>query len=179
MGIIKDWRENNQYYRTSYKIRRLFSIKEWLELHKWRKQRADRGWSDKDTWSMDEHILRVSSEMIRKLAEEKHGVWDVDWESYFKNNEFVTYGYGSFDEVADDIDEYLKYQTALWTDYIDFELPSGHVDDDGFYVSNATERQEFKMKKAMEKHNRESIRLHEKSAKAMRFIAANHGSLWW
>lgn len=177
MGIIKDWNDENGSYVLHYKVLRFLSPNSWMMVYKWRKQRADRGWSDKDTWAAGEYILQISSAMLRELGKEKN---PVDWASYFKDNQIKHYGYSNFNEAADDIDAYLNFSAnSSWTDYIDFKLPGGHINQDGSWESGMDKRQQFKAKKAMEKHNREFNHLHEKASKAMRLVASNHGALWW
>ena len=64
MGILKDWQEDTDGYVFTAKVTYFFSPKVWLRLHKWRKQRADRGWSDRDTWGAGEHIAQMTAEML-------------------------------------------------------------------------------------------------------------------
>jgi hypothetical protein len=40
-----------------------------LNHHVWNRQRAKRGWADRDVWSMDSYISRVLGEMCAYLAE--------------------------------------------------------------------------------------------------------------
>jgi hypothetical protein len=37
-------------------------------------QRAWRGWADKDTWSFDHYLARVTAQGLRRMAENAHGV---------------------------------------------------------------------------------------------------------
>ena len=43
------------------------AIKEWRQEHKYRRQRAKRGWSVKDTWNIDYWFLEVMPEILEYL----------------------------------------------------------------------------------------------------------------
>ena len=175
MGIVKDWVEDNGGTVLRYRVLDFFRPKVWLRLHKWRKQRADRGWSDRDTWGAGEHLMQITSEMLRYLDREQN---PIDWDAYFKTNYAKPNGYTSLSEVADDLDQYIEFSKKIWTDYLDIELP-GHEIVDGEYKSLATPAENKKIRAAIKKFNAEENKSAAKATKAMKFVADNHRSLWW
>lgn len=48
-------------------------LKDWHQERKYRRQRAQRGWSVKDTWEVDTWFLTVVPEMLEYLKEHHHG----------------------------------------------------------------------------------------------------------
>src|ERR1700678_910209 len=59
----------------------------------WRRQRAKRGWADRDTWSLDSYIAKVISEMLVYLADHTHSYpgggseWPTpeDWDTHLRD----------------------------------------------------------------------------------------------
>ena len=99
MSIFKDWQDDTKGCTASYKVRSFFNIKLWLNLAKWRRQRADRGWSDRDTWGAGEHIAEMTAQMLQHLNDNTY----VDWPEWFKLNVQEKDGYKSLQAVIDDI----------------------------------------------------------------------------
>lgn len=175
MGILKDWKEDTDGYTLRYKVMSFLSSKNWIKLHKWRKQRADRGWSDRDTWGAGEHIMEMMSGMLRYLDREQN---PIDWDAYFKTNYAKPNGYTSLTEVANDLDQYIEFCKTTWTDYLDIEMP-GHEIVDGEYKSLATPAEYKKIRAAIKKFNVEEKKSAAKATKAIKFVADNHRGLWW
>lgn len=150
MGLLKDWKQLNGGFRLRYQIVPLFSPKEWIRLIKWRRQRAERGWSDRDVWGGGEHIISVSMGVLRSLHNDGK---IVDWDDYFKNNAWETYGYKNLEEVAQDLDNYLYWCENEFNDEYDYL---------GFDA-------QFDI----------GIALHANAVTAMRFVADNIHGLWW
>lgn len=81
-----------RYLRRPYGLRRALSVRRHAREARWMWQRARRGWSDADVWSLDSYAARVLGEGIRQLAETGH-TWPGDsspwptpeaWTSYLK-----------------------------------------------------------------------------------------------
>lgn len=170
MGLIKDWREETKHYTLWAKIT---SLKEMKRVCRYRKQRIERGWSDRDCWDAGSYILKITSDMLKELYCEK------DNGEYFELNIDKPSVYKNFKQVADDIDEYLAFKDTDYTIYLDFDLPTGYVDEDGTWQTNSTEDQTEKMRAAMKKHQNEFIKKSKKATRAMKFVAVNHVKLWW
>lgn len=163
-------------YRFRYGLLELLKPSNWLEQRKYRIQRLQRGWADRDTWGGGEYILGVTSGILRKLDDEKN---PIDWDQYFETNFQKINGYKNLTEVADDIDQFLAFIETDWADSLGFELPPGHVDDDGFWRSGTTPQQDKKIRAAIKKHSVAGKKSAAKATKAMKFVADNHLSLWW
>lgn len=160
-----------------YEIKRRLSPRYWLDEIKWSNQRLERGWSDRDTWGGGEHILSVTSGILKSLGDE-HSV--IDWDQYFSANYPNNLGYKSLLEVAADIDSYLEFQTRNWTDDLGFELihnfvPSEHGEQ---MVSGNTPEEQKLISKAIDNWHKEEQRRFKKASKAMKFISLNFRSLW-
>lgn len=137
------------YYRFPYNLMELFQYQNWKREITHRQQRKKRGWSNKDTWGGGEHILSVTSGILRELQHEQN---PIDWEFYFEANytEIKKYGYNSLIEVADDIDDYLWVQENSSTLDISTEA----------LITLELEH-------------------HDRATNAMHFVADNHAMLWW
>lgn len=136
-------------------------------------QRAKRGWSDQDTWGGGEHILAVTSGVLRKLGDKKS---HINWDLYFKMN-YQTRGYNTLEEVAQDIDDFLAFEETSWIEDLDFELKHS-TDNEGFLKSENTPYENRKIKEAMRKHKDEYDLRYRKMKNAMIFVAVNAPSLW-
>ena len=112
MGILKDWQEDTDGYVFTAKVTYFFSPKVWLRLHRWRKQRADRGWSDRDTWGAGEHIAEMTAQMLQHLNDNPY----VDWPEWFALNVKEKDGYNDLQAVIDDINQYLELTKQSWAD---------------------------------------------------------------
>lgn len=176
MGIIKDWRDDNNGYATVYKIKNFISPKEWYRLHKWRKQRADRGWSDRDTWGAGEHIAQMTAEMLQNLNDHAHT------DQWFDLNIIDKQKYKNLQQVIDDINAYLEYEKTGWSDGLD------SINDD----SDSTSRFAWKWKdiktskilterqitSRIRKWRTGECRAYAKARKAMVFFANNFANFW-
>ena len=60
------------------------AIKEWHQELKYRRQRAKRGWSVKDTWSIDYWFLDVMPKMLEYLKEHHIGFPSEIQKEYFE-----------------------------------------------------------------------------------------------
>lgn len=135
-----------------YALLELFKPKRWIREFQYRSQRINRGWSDRDAWNGGEHIAEVAAGILRELGDEKN---IVDWDWYFRNNEWETLGYKDLNEVAQDIENWLYWQE--------------HEFDDEIYQRF----DDFDTRFAIE------IQLYEDYKIGMRFVAENIGALWW
>lgn len=188
MSIFKDWREDNEGYRFIYKVKSLFNVREWFYLHKWRKQRADRGWSYRDTWGAGEHIAQMTAEMLQCLNDKSH----VDWPQWFELNvkEEGKGAYKSMQEVIDDITAYLEYEKTSWADGLDTKRDSlkeiFEKREDGNYDYKSPDWIDKKGKKLSDtalknrinKWQKEQLRLYKNAIKAMSFFSRHFASFW-
>lgn len=149
MSIISNiWRDE---YRLRYKIKSSLNPFVWKREIRYRNQRINRGWSERDAWGGGEHIAEVSAGILRELGDEKN---IVDWDWYFRENQWETLGYKNLNEVAQDIENYLYWQE--------------HELDDEIY-----KRFDIDTRFAIE------FQLYEDYKNGMRFVAENIGALWW
>ena len=180
MSIFKDWKDNNQGCVFRYKALNLMSPKEWSKLHRWRKQRADRGWSDRDMWGAGEHIARLTADMLEELSK-----GHTDWESWFKNLKRKEQ-YTNLEDVIADIGGYLDYETnTAWTDGLELIGEPIKRDKDGVKLNSRwidkktgktlTDKQ---VTNRIMKHGKEGNRLYKKAAKAMEFFGRNFAGFW-
>lgn len=187
MGLIKDWAEDTEGYRFSYRVRSLFDLSLWLRLHKWRKQRANRGWSDRDTWGAGDHIAKMTAEMLQHLNDNTY----VDWPEWFNLNvkEKGRGAYKNLQEVIDDINTYLQFTETGWSDGLDTRRDS--VDEivkkreDGNYEwvgpdwydgeKKLTEKQ---ITARIHKWHKEFDKKYKKAQKAMGFFARHFSGFW-
>jgi hypothetical protein len=153
MSLLKDFREQNLSIRKLYWPRELVNPANWGRAVKWRNQRTERGWSDRDTWGGGEHIASVSAGILRELGKEKN---IVDWDWYFRNNAWETLGYKNLNEVAQDIENWLAWEE------MSFDEPIYEWLDKDNDTRWAIEHQ-----------------LYEDYRQAMVFVAKNIGGLWW
>ncbi len=75
----EEWAKETKLQKTYYAVRRFFSnaIDFPRDLYyniKYAYQRVVRGWSDRDTWSIDNHLATIIPEMMRHLKKTKHGI---------------------------------------------------------------------------------------------------------
>lgn len=125
MSIFKDWREDTDGYVFTHRVRSFFDVRLWFKLAKWRKQRADRGWSDRDTWGAGEHIAKMTAEMLQHLNDHTY----VDWPQWFELNIQEKNGYKNLQSVIDDINQYLWLTETSWAD--DITVDGNLFDDSG------------------------------------------------
>ncbi len=187
MSLLKDWREDTAGYRFRTRVVHFIDPREWLQLHKWRKQRADRGWSDRDTWGAGDHIARMTAEMLQHLNDHSY----CDWPQWFKLNveEKGRSTYGSLQAVVDDITKYLDSTETSWADGLDTrrdavnEIFTKRSDEMYEYIGPDWYDGEKKLTKADISHRinkwaDENNKKYKKAQKAMSFFARNFSSFW-
>ena len=171
MGILKDWKNDTDGYVFSAKVKYFFSPKTWLRLHRWRKQRADRGWSDRDLWGAGEHIAAMTADMLETLSKGR-----TDWDWWFKNLKRKE-PYENLEDVIADIRNYLDYESSTsWTDGLEH---SGGWRD-GKWIDKKTGKTltDKQITNRIMKHGKEGNRLYKKAAKAMEFFGRNFAGFW-
>lgn len=187
MSIIKDWREDNQGYRLRMKVTKLFSPREWFYLHKWRKQRANRGWSDRDTWNMGDHLIEITAAMLNHLN--TNGI--ADWPEWFKLNvqEKGKNAYTSLDQVIKDITDYIDFEKTSWADGLDTKRDS--IDEtfkerqDGNYeyigpdwYEGDKKLSEAAIKNRINNWQKEWDKEYKKATNAMQWVGRHIAGLW-
>lgn len=150
MGYIEDFYRFNLGVRKRYWLKEFLTPRNYSSVIKYRHQRAERGWSDRDTWGGGEHIAMVTAGILHYLEREQN---PIDWDEYFRTNYPNNYGYSSLTEVADDIDLYLWWEVEQWSDEYD---SLSH--DDRLAIT---------------------IQIYSQLENAMHFVAANILHLWW
>lgn len=188
MGILKDFREHHDGYRISIKVFYFFSPRVWLRLHKYRKQRADRGWSDKDTWGAGEYIARMTAEMLQHLNDNSY----VDWPQWFKVHvqDKKSGSYNNLQSIIDDINNYLDLSVASWADglvAIDDEpekIFSKREDGTFEYKSptwidqNGKKLTEKQITTRIKNRYKQEEKLHKKATDAMQFFGKYFTGFW-
>lgn len=180
MGILKDWKNDTDGYVFSAKVKYFFSPKTWLRLHRWRKQRADRGWSDRDLWGAGEHIAVMTADILEELSK-----GHTDWDCWFKNLKRKE-PYENLEDVIADIRNYLDYETNThWNDGLTLECPifgkkDGKIKLNNNWVDQKTGKTltEKQITNRIMKHANEGNRLYKKSARAMEFFGRNFAGFW-
>jgi len=179
MGLLKDfytWELAGKLKRRWFK--EIINPFNWQRNIKYRHQRLERGWSDRDTWDGGSYILSVTSGVLKKLGDDKS---HIDWREYFKHNYPKNCGYKNLNQVAKDIDRYLEFDEYAWGDSLGFdikhgskELPNGNLE----MISLNTPKEEIAIRKAIDKSHKEWERRYKKAQKAMKFVTQNFPSLW-
>ena len=178
MSIFKDFREDNEGYRLRSQITYLLSPKVWARLHASRKQRADRGWSNHDTWAAGEHIAKMTAEILQHLNDNAY----TDWPAWFKYNVQEKGSYKSLQAVIDDINQYLAFIGTSWADGLTCDR---HALKDGGQLKMVW-RHEKTGKKVSDKqitariksHSGKEKKTYEKATNAMQFFGKNFSSFW-
>lgn len=150
MGYIKDFYYHNLTIRKRYWPREILDPRNWKNVFQFRRQRANRGYADRDAWGGGEHIAEVAAGILRTLDGKKNF---IDWDEWFRMNYPDNYGYESLAEVANDIENYL------WWEEHEFDDQYDDMDHD--------------TKWAIE------IQLFSQNQNALHFVAENIGGLWW
>lgn len=185
MGLVKDVFKDNKDATFKYRVKELINPREWRRHHRWRKQRANRGWSDRDTWNAGDHIADMTADMLQHLLDK--GM--TDWPYWFKHNvqEKGAGSYKNLQSVIDDIKNYTDFQWTSWAeglepvndrvfeklddDTYEYKLPDW-IDKNGKIL---TEKQ---LRARMDKWSKEERRLYEKATKAMQFFGRHYSSFW-
>lgn len=157
MGLLKDFYQHNLTIRKLYWPREILNLANWGRIIKWRRQRMERGWSDRDTWGGGEYIASVAYGILMYLQYEQHMVDVNSDDDVWKFNFPDDYGYKSLGEVAQDIDNYIYWQENQYSE----PLYSEFVKDHG----ETSWEMEYQ--------------LYSDYKNAMHFVAENIGGLWW
>ena len=187
MGLLKDWKEDHSGYRFQTQVAHFFDPRVWLRLQKWRTQRANRGWSDRDTWGAGDQIARMSAEMLQPLNDNTY----VDWELWFEYN-VKEKGKGSYENlqaVIDDITAYLDCEQTSWADGLDTrrddidEIFKKRSDSMYEYVGPDWYDGEKKLSQAdiknrINKWSKDTVKKYKKAQKAMQFFGRNFSGFW-
>lgn len=186
MGILKDWQDDNDGICLKRKIVYFLSPSIWLRLHKYRKQRADRGWSDRDTWGAGDHIAQITAEMLQHLNDNTY----VDWPDWFKYNVKEKGSYKNLQSVIDDINGYLNNQTISWADGLEIaekdineifvEEGDHRVYKSPGYINIETGKKltEKQISSLIKKYYDRESKLYKKSTDAMQFFGRHFSSFW-
>lgn len=187
MSILRDWKEDNTGVVFGRKVLYFFSPKVWYGLHKSRTQRADRGWSDRDTWGAGEYIAQVTADMLQHLNDNTY----VDWPEWFKLNvqEKGKSAYTDLQQVIDDINVYLEFSKTTWADGLDIEVYNSdklfekrkngaRKLSDSIWVDATTRKRltERQIDARINMHHRVGKKLYADATKAMKFFGAHFAS---
>jgi hypothetical protein len=177
MGIIKDWRDNNSSFRVSTKIYSLFSPKEWYELHKCRKQRANRGWSNRDAWEAGDYVAKIVADMLFYLKDNSY----VDWEWWFDNKyKKGKNNYKDLQSIIDDINNYLEFQKTSWADGLDADIDDVKKFSDIKWSDVATGKKltDKQVTARINKYAAQEAEVYKKASRAMKFFGENFSDFW-
>jgi hypothetical protein len=180
MSLIKDVYEDSKGYTLRYRILSYVSPKKWLRHHKWRKQRADRGWSDRDTWGAGDHIAKMTAEMLQHLNDFSMCSWsdwfDLNVKEKGKNS------YKDLQSIIDDINNYLTSTESSWADGL--TTRGGVIDSESrfnpsWYDKTTDEKlTDVEIGRRIKKWSKEEKTLYEKAIKAMSFFARHFSGFW-
>lgn len=182
MSIFKDWIEDTDGYVLTSRIRSFFDPKLWLRLAKWRRQRANRGWSDRDTWGAGDHIAEMTAQMLQYLVD--NGM--CDWDKWFEYNVKQKGSYKDLQSVINDINQYIEFTKASWADDLTCEGNMLDKDDDGHVTLNTTWRYKKNGRKLSEQQitgrikswSKKEATSYKRAQKAMQFFGRNFAGFW-
>lgn len=183
MGILKDWKEETEGYYFSTRVRDFFSPRVWFRLRKWRVQRADRGWSDRDTWGAGEHIAQMIAEMLQHLNDKTY----TDWPEWFKLNvkEEGKGAYKDLQSVIDDINNYLEWSKTSWADDLDTtpDQPRTneerlYIEPDWYEIETGRKLTKAAVRNRIYRHHEQGEKLYKKANKAIGFFGRHFASFW-
>lgn len=87
------WWQRRIYGPTYRFIARLRPRRIADNLH-WKRQRVERGWSDRDAWSLDSHLCRVITGGVRSIRDNSHGYpSDLTPEAWTETLNKIAYGF--------------------------------------------------------------------------------------
>lgn len=178
MSLIKDFNYwELQSTRKRYWPRTIINPRKWLYNIKHRHQRAERGWSDRDTWGGGEYIARITADILQHLNDNNY----TDWPEWFKLNvkEGGKGAYKSLQEVIDDINNYLEFTETSWAD----GLTSARNPDKGKYLliwmdKDGNKLTEATVRHRLNKHIEMEQKLYKKAIKAMSFFSRHFAQFW-
>ena len=174
MSLLQDVYNETKYQSFRSRITQRLSPSLWIRLHKYRVQRANRGWSDRDMWGMGDHLARVTADMLKDL---KEGM--TSWPEWFKYNvgEEGKGAYTDLQQVIDDIEGYLDWSETSWTDDLDYA--EGNTGKYSISWSKKGKKiTEAEITHRINKHTKEGAQKYKKARKAMGFFGRNFGSFW-
>lgn len=187
MSILSDFNETYGGRRFPYNVKEFLTPYNWRSVFRWRRQRLNRGWSDRDTWGAGEHIARVTAEMLQKLNDNKY----VDWPQWFELNvkEECKGAYKDLQSVIDDINNYLEHSETGWSDGLTTKRDS--IDEifkpekDGMYewvgpdwYDGEKKLTDAAVTNRINKWHKENIKLYKKAQKAMGFFGRHFAGFW-
>ena len=207
MGLLKDYRAHVAGYRRRHAVLELFKPKTWRYLSKQRRQRADRGFADRDTWDFSEYLTDIIIEYLEGghyygAPDKKHPLGldgsqsgsDYLFETIQSNRDNWkignTFGYSSIDEVIADLKNYRDAMRSSWTDHSNVELRIDLYNEDAGISDYLNKEDRWTDKTTGEPLSKEQIsarmmkwssdlkKLKKKSDKARDFFFAND-FLWW
>lgn len=172
MSIYKDWLKGVSGTTLSYKVKSFFDIKWWLKLHKFRKQRADRGWSDRDAWDGGNFIVEITASILQELNKECTDEWvklNIKRSNSYHN-------YKNLQLVIDDIRNFISFDNTSWAE----GLVKG-TDDNFAYFKKDTDKKLTKkqINLYIERYRKKHKKLHEKAIRAMVFFSNNFSKFWY
>lgn len=174
MGILKDWVQDNRDYRLKYQILNIINLKLWYRLWLFRRQRANRGWSDRDIWNMGEHIAQMTAEMLQHLKDEGSCDWEITFKIDLKNKK-----YKDLQSVIDDINSYLDFTKTSWGDDLDCKISGDGLELKAtWFDKNGKEVSDKQIGSKIKKHRDTELKLYKDAANAMKFFGQNFSSFW-
>ncbi len=176
MGLLKDFAGQHLTVRKSRYPHAILNPLNWHETAKYRRQRANRGWADRDAWNMGEHVAGVVVEMLELL--QNKGV--TDWDAWFEYNidEKGKGAYKNLQEVIDDIKNYLEHEKTSWAD--DLRVEGDFLSDEKimWFDEKGKLQTDPAIKHRMNKWHKENTRLYKKATKAMAFFGRHFAQFW-
>jgi len=176
MSIFKDWQQDTNGLVFRYRLKELIDPRVWLRLHKWRKQRANRGWSDRDAWGAGDHIAQMTAEMLQHLNDKGH----VDWPHWFEYNIQEKGSYKNIQSIVNDINNYLEFmKTDSWAEGLESKtIKNADFLDISWLDKNGKKLSEKQISARIKKYTKKENDLYNKATNAMQFFSRNFGSFW-
>jgi len=186
---LKELAEEIEGMSLRYKVQTLLRPKTWSRIHKFRRQRISRGYSDKDMWHSGDHLTTLISESLK--WHETQGM--SDFQEMFKMwvEDGTNFGYKNLKQVYTDIDNYLAFDRGDWSTGLagqivnleDAYISDGETDTSRITVEWRDEKTgkkltEARVKKLMDEHHEKVEKLHDKSVNALTFWA-HHARQFW
>jgi len=186
---LKELAEEIEGMSLRYKVQTVLRPKTWSRIHKFRRQRITRGYSDKDMWSSGTHLMTLISESLK--WHESKGVSDFEYMFKMWVDEGSNFGYKNLKQVYTDIDNYLKVDRGDWATGLagqivnleDAYITEGEEDTSHITVEWREEKTgkkltDARVKKLMHEHHAKVEKLHSKAVNAMTFWA-HHARQFW
>lgn len=151
------------YYPTKRFVRR-FSPRDRYYDAKYASQRVRKGWSHRDVWSIDWHLMEILPEMLRHLAETTQGYPAGFGQSQSTNASIM----------GEESDEHWEAQYKAWQ----YALRLAASDIEAFYKFENSDVKFPKGKKAQNEYFEDSKKAQERTVRGMHWVANNFFSLW-